>query len=130
MTNNQDALMCADVLEQLPMIAAFDGTLFAKTGSDNLDKAAAHIRRLVAENETFQQKLRSTEATLQRGREVWNASAEAWNSDVAERDALLRQALELLEDNREDVARVETTYMHKCYDPVLHAIKHHLGEKE
>ncbi len=45
------------------------------------------------------------------------------------KDALLRQALELLEDNREDVARVETTYMHKCYDPVLHAIRHHLGQK-
>lgn len=53
--------------------------------------------KLMAENEALQQKLRSTEATLQRGREVWKASAEAWSRDVDEKNALLRQALEALE---------------------------------
>lgn len=75
-------------------------------------QAAAELRRLHAENKAA------------------HAVGIRQERELMECEALLRQALELLEDNREDVARVETTYMHKCYDPVVHAIKRHLGEKE
>ena len=74
--------------------------------------AADELRRLHAENEANERNLCQL------------------TDELAKTVTLLRQALELLEDNREDVARVETTYMHKCYDPVLYAIKRHLGEKE
>lgn len=75
-------------------------------------QAAAELRRLHAENKAA------------------HAVGIRQERELMECEALLRQALELLEDNREDEARVETTYMHKCYDPVLHAIKRHLVEKE
>lgn len=72
--------------------------------------AAAELRRLQAENEANERNLCQL------------------TDELAKTVTLLRKALELLEDNREDVARVETTYMHTHYDPVVHAIKCHLGE--
>lgn len=73
-----------------------------------MQEAAVELRRLHAENEANERNLCQL------------------TDELAKTVTLLRQALELLEDNREDVARVETTYMHKCYDPVVHAIKRHL----
>jgi hypothetical protein len=41
-----------------------------------------------------------------------------------ERDVVLKQALEILQDNRDDVARVERPqYMRDYYDPAVAAIK-------
>lgn len=74
-------------------------------------QAAAELRRLHAENEANERNLCQL------------------TDELAKTVTLLRQALELLEDSREDVARVETTYMHKCYDPVLYAIRQHLEGK-
>lgn len=89
---------------------------------DTRMQAAAELRRLHAENKE-----------LVADRDSWADQASERLKDwdglrqiCEEKNALLRQALELLEDNREDVARVETTYMHTHYDPVLHAIKRHL----
>jgi len=73
MTNNQDALRCAEVLEQLPIITSFDGTLFAKTGSHNLDTSSAHIRRLVAENEAKDALLRQAVEPLEEITQILNA---------------------------------------------------------
>ena len=53
-------------------------------------QVAEELRRLHAESETLRE-------TLQRGREGWIASAEAWIRDVDSKDVLLRQALEALE---------------------------------
>jgi acyl-CoA reductase-like NAD-dependent aldehyde dehydrogenase len=47
---------------------------------------------------------------------------------VAERDTALRQALEVLQDNRDDIARLESElYMRQHYDVAIAAIKGVLG---
>lgn len=136
-TPNEDALNCADAMELVH-------------GAGHAD-AVRHIRRLVAENEALTNGRHALQAEGKHpapcarfceakayeveARELKRQIAEQaalirkQGRELGEQDALLRQALELLEDNREDVARVETTYMHKHYDPVVHAIRQHLGQK-
>jgi len=49
--------------------------------------------------------------------------------EAIECDAVLKQALEILQDNRDDVARVERRqYMRDYYDPAIAAIKGILNE--
>ena len=60
------------------------------------------------------------------------AVAELRRLDAREAEllALLRQARELLIDNRDDVSRCESErYMGLCYDPVIVAINVATGEK-
>lgn len=115
MSAQPEALRLADWLQAAvqtyPQMSEDEPGGYATEVDQVMDEAAAELRRLHAENEANERNLCQL------------------TDELAKTVTLLRQALELLEDNREDVARVETTYMHKCYDPVLHAIRHHLGQK-
>jgi hypothetical protein len=55
-------------------------------------------------------------------------TVKAFDERHAEDTALLRKALEMLEDNRDAVVRVERPqYMRDYYDPVIAALKERLG---
>lgn len=100
---NQDALRCAEVLEQLPVTASFDGTLFAKTGSHNLDTSSAHIRRLVAENDTLREDLRKF-------REAASCERDLRQEQERHAAALVQQMLEALRNGGSVCSSVSTSH--------------------
>lgn len=86
MTNNQDALRCAEVLMYLPAADA--------KGHAYLSDSSAHIRRLVAENEAKDALLRQAWAVIR-----WQCFGECRTEGVeglptpSEIDAAIRQHL-------------------------------------
>ena len=91
MTNNEDALRCAKRLERsvrgLERMHEIFGQKEPKNGiADRQRTAAAHLRRLVAENEEKEASLKIVEATC-----------DDFANQIEAKDALLRQAAEALD---------------------------------
>lgn len=116
MIQQPEALRIATRAERIFKVLEDNETVPTMRVMEFMQEAAAELRRLHAENETLKE-------TLQRGREVWIASAEAWSRDVAEKDALLRQALGALEFHQE-----QTRPIHRTQN-IIATIKQHLDQK-
>lgn len=119
MTNNQDALRCAETLDAGENFYGESSLWYDTKLADAAADSADHLRRLVRENEALRESINKANQQAEHFEREWYLRGD----QVEAKDALLRQALGALEFHQE-----QTRPIHRTQN-IIATIKQHLGQK-